>query len=459
MSKPVVCKIAFIILIFIFTILTPFTSVLPPPSQKGDKKIIFLGVDSATWSVALPMIKMGKLPTLQALMAQGVSSKLETFKPTTSLLVWTSILTGKSYHKHGMVDWLTEDRTDLAISSNLRKCEILWTILTSKGIRSNFVGFWGSWPAEDILGNNVAFNFYFPQLKGRSQPPTLTEWIDPMIEFPLFSGFVFPDLLTRFMREGSVDFNYRALSRLYQDNLVMLTNWSEADRISAQVGMRLLLDDPGQLNAVFLRGLDLIQHIFWQTLEPKGFAVEDEDLHRFACVIPKYYRFYAELIDNYINAMDAQDSLVILSDHGMESRAKVHPSRFRDDQRVTGNMQFARKGDNNLGLVKNFGIHDEAPPGLIIFAGKPYKQHVIADPISAMDITPTLLYQLGLPVGEDMDGKAILDIFDPDFTTSHRLTTIPSYDQPKQRETTAKPISSEVDEQLKEELRSIGYIR
>jgi len=43
------------------------------------------------------------------------------------------------------------------------------------------------------------------------------------------------------------------------------------------------------------------------------------------------------------------------------------------------------------------------------------------------DITPTLLYFLGLPIGRDMDGRARTDFFRPEFTASRPVTFIPSY--------------------------------
>ena len=78
------------------------------------------------------------------------------------------------------------------------------------------------------------------------------------------------------------------------------------------------------------------------------------------------------------------------------------------------------------GNTKISGTHERAPDGFIlafgppVAAGRPPRASVV-------DITPTILYFLGLPVGRDMDGFARTDIFKPAFTGERPVTYIPSY--------------------------------
>ena len=46
---------------------------------------------------------------------------------------------------------------------------------------------------------------------------------------------------------------------------------------------------------------------------------------------------------------------------------------------------------------------------------------------SIVDVAPTILYFLGLPVGRDMDGYARADIFTRAFTAERPITFIPSH--------------------------------
>jgi len=46
---------------------------------------------------------------------------------------------------------------------------------------------------------------------------------------------------------------------------------------------------------------------------------------------------------------------------------------------------------------------------------------------SIVDVTPTILYFLGLPIGRDMDGFTRADLFNEPFTDVHPITYIPSH--------------------------------
>jgi len=50
-------------------------------------------------------------------------------------------------------------------------------------------------------------------------------------------------------------------------------------------------------------------------------------------------------------------------------------------------------------------------------------------PASIVDLTPTVLYYLGLPIGRDMDGFARTDVFARALTEARPITFIPSYER------------------------------
>jgi hypothetical protein len=41
---------------------------------------------------------------------------------------------------------------------------------------------------------------------------------------------------------------------------------------------------------------------------------------------------------------------------------------------------------------------------------------------SVVDVAPTVLYYMGLPLGRDMDGYARTDLFKPNYTRDHPVT-------------------------------------
>jgi predicted AlkP superfamily phosphohydrolase/phosphomutase len=72
------------------------------------------------------------------------------------------------------------------------------------------------------------------------------------------------------------------------------------------------------------------------------------------------------------------------------------------------------------------GTHESAPDGFMLA----YGTSVVAGRKqrgSIVDVTPTILYFLGVPIGRDMDGYARADVFTPAFTSDRPIAFIPSH--------------------------------
>ena len=72
------------------------------------------------------------------------------------------------------------------------------------------------------------------------------------------------------------------------------------------------------------------------------------------------------------------------------------------------------------------GTHENAPDGFMlaygtaVAAGRKQRGSIV-------DVTPTILYFLGVPIGRDMDGYARADLFARAFTVERPITFIPSH--------------------------------
>src|SRR5439155_8435872 len=73
------------------------------------------------------------------------------------------------------------------------------------------------------------------------------------------------------------------------------------------------------------------------------------------------------------------------------------------------------------------GVHDRGPDGYFIAVGDGIRPGAMLGPASVVDVAPTILYLMGLPVARDLDGRVLTEILDEDFARSHPLTFIPSY--------------------------------
>ena len=74
------------------------------------------------------------------------------------------------------------------------------------------------------------------------------------------------------------------------------------------------------------------------------------------------------------------------------------------------------------------------------------------------DITPTLLYLLGLPVAQDMAGEVLTDAFTTSYKRAQPIYTIPGYSR-RYEATLEDTDFPELDDKAIERLKALGYIK
>src|SRR5262249_5905138 len=122
----------------------------PPPWG-----VLLIGIDSADWDLADPLIKSGALPHLGQLRDRGAWGPLRSMKPTLSPILWTTIATGRRPEDHGIIDFLMKDPAsgaEVPISRTLRRVKALWNIASDLSIPNTTIGWWATWPAEQVTG-------------------------------------------------------------------------------------------------------------------------------------------------------------------------------------------------------------------------------------------------------------------------------------------------------------------
>jgi len=74
-----------------------------------------------------------------------------------------------------------------------------------------------------------------------------------------------------------------------------------------------------------------------------------------------------------------------------------------------------------------------------------------------LDVAPTLLYAMGLPICDDMDGRVLEEIFMPEYRQAHDIR-LESTQRVEQRESVAATYSQEEEEAMLQRLRDLGYL-
>jgi len=94
--------------------------------------------------------------------------------------------------------------------------------------------------------------------------------------------------------------------------------------------------------------------------------------------------------------------------------------------------------------------------GIVIAKGPGVRAGTRFDGASLLDVAPTVLWLLGLPIGADMDGKVLGAAFDPAWLAAHPVATVASYGGFGNSLATGG--AGEMTPALKERLKSLGYI-
>ncbi len=106
-------------------------------------------------------------------------------------------------------------------------------------------------------------------------------------------------------------------------------------------------------------------------------------------------------------------------------------------------------------LIRPSGIHRDY--GILIGLGEHIKQGEGLAEASIMDLAPTILYRLGIPVPSDMDGRVLFEFFEKDFADKNLIRQTPANSEIISEDKTVVYSGNE-SKSIEERLRGLGYI-
>ncbi len=273
-------------------------------SESQRKRVVFVGIDGATWEIIEPMIAEGKLPNLKAMMEQGASGPLESTKPPNSSLAWTSFQTGVHPGKHGIFFFLEQhlgsyDRP--VVSFDSIQAPTVWRIASEHGRKVAVAYMPMTFPPEDVNGGLVGGLLTPDRHADFVRPVGLKAELEQSLGFELPSDNE-PELLFHKADEE------RALRRLIETT-------EQVERVGMEMLERL---DP-DLFAIVFRGVDLVSHQAWCFQDPEWAARNPEAARgREGLLADMYERLDAALgrFRDKALAMDGEVVFGCCSDHG-----------------------------------------------------------------------------------------------------------------------------------------------
>ena len=444
-------------------------------TRPTNEHILFVGLDGLSWHVMRPMMAEGELPVLKKLMEQGVYGEMETIIPTASPIIWNTVSTGMPPGKHGISSWTEMDfpgwgpgetfhqplgvglskvlsitgihRPDVDTPNAYdRRRPALWDILSMVEMPVAVVNWWNTYPVYPISGVMVSNHLYFfrENIDRKDQGPEDTD--DSQVVFPpsldreYRSHITAPSSLivsdyNQFMNIEEEDFRLMQALQDYEKYDVRgeFKHILAMDRTYFGIAESVMENQPTpyKLAMLYFRGVDCISHCamrYSPVANDRSVPAEDKD--KYGKALQEFYRYSDRELGKLLEDASENATVIVMSDHGFEKE--------------------------NNGLWN----HNEAPASVFIMKGPAVVQGMELGRHSVYDVAPTVLYLMGLPVAEDMPGEVIEEALLPDWRSSHKLATIPTYGR---WSLTPGEFSSAGDERAKSEmmdrLRALGYIQ
>jgi hypothetical protein len=395
------------------------TRIVPVPPR-----VRLLAIDGASLELVRQRVAAGQLPNFGRLLDRGATIDLATLKPTQADPVWAAAATGKYPPKNGIPSEALyhvrpddPDRITLLpdycfayalryqgfiglerLTADALRARTLWAILADYDIASGIVNWPLTRPAQAPIGYVISDHID----EAASSPLRLA---DPGAGDPTTAVDVAREAFDAWQDRPWQD----VLPPLTPDEQepvgVVRARWDHAYADAAA-----MLDEQFgrvlRLTAMRYEGVDAFGHLYLRDAEPERFG----DLRRGAArrsVLDRYYAFLDAEIGRAVDRLGPGDLLLVVSGFGIEPA-----SLFK---RALGRML----GDPPvIPIDTRPGTHEQAPDGFLLA----YGDHVADGELrrgSIVDVTPTVLYYMGLPIGRDMDGFARTDLFRSGFTREH----------------------------------------
>jgi Type I phosphodiesterase / nucleotide pyrophosphatase len=372
-------------------------------------------------------VAAGQLSTLARILDRGAVIDLATVRPTEIGPVWTAAATGRLATSNGVrsngvyrVSDADVDEVDILpdfcfayalvsqrfvratdhTSASLRSRPV-WDILSDYRLTVGVVNWPLTFPAQ-LGGRGYLLSDRFDEAAtsplrlqdGRAGDPTTT--VDIAREhFDRWQPRPWHEVLTTFSRGEvePIDVNIARWDRAYSDT---------AAELERQFAPRFM--------AVRYEGLDAFGHNYLRQAQPELFGGPRWTV-AIRPVLDRYYGYIDGEIAQAMRSLAPGDLLLVVSGFGMDPT----PLNKRLLARLLGNRERT-------------GTHESGPDGFLLA----YGSHVASGsfPRGAMvDLAPTILYYLGVPVARDMDGFVRTDLFLPSYTFEHPVKYVASHER------------------------------
>ncbi|MFC1984477.1 alkaline phosphatase family protein [Chloroflexota bacterium] len=271
--------------------------------NKG-KRIIVVGLDGATFDLIKPWAKEGRLPTFKKLMKEGTHGTLMSTTPYATIPAWPSFSTGTNPGKHGFYDFFKEKRNSYELTvevapSRAVKQETLWHILSNHNKKVAVINVPSTYPPAKVNGYMVT---------GMLTPPN--------------AKYTYPAELQQELEAEVGKYNVFFSSRSTKDVDSFVNDLEQTLDSRLEVSLYLWEKKHPDFLMMVDNGTDRAEHELWRFVDTTNPLYKRRDIEEYGNPLLRYYQKVDQTLHRFVEILDEDTILVIMSDHGQGSLRK-----------------------------------------------------------------------------------------------------------------------------------------
>lgn len=350
-------------------------------ARSTPQHVAIFALDGADWELIRELSDDGRIPNIRALANGGTTASMQTIQPTVSPMVWTTVATGLTPDRHGVLDFM--DRAhQTPIDAYSRRVPALWDVADAFGRSSLVASWWAAWPPTALNGVvydtpvEVVPNAIYPQALA-DRAAALTVPVDTV-------GY---DQTRRFLNITVDEWDNAIHGKNASDPIVIFRSILAKTWNDHRVAINLYNDqrqhgqDP-MLVMVSYEGTDAVNHLFAPYHPPYRDGISEQSYRKYWPAVSNYYAEVDRLIGEWMGVLPRDTTVMIMSSYGF------------------------RWGKNRPRAMPNgrASLSDHRNPGMFVAYGPHVMPNRGAHGMSVYDVAPTVLSLLGLPQATDMPG-------------------------------------------------------
>jgi len=361
--------------------------------------VLWIGLDGLDFEILDRLTAEGRMPNWKRLSAEGYTTRITSFVPILSPVIWTTIATGVGPDRHRVLDFQEVDPKSgqkVPISGVSRAVPAVWNLASAAGRSVGVVGWWATHPAEEVKGffiSDHASPILYDKLplSGVAYPPALAPGVAQVVAR---DGRVSEQDLARFVDVPAPEIS-RALSsgEGMANRVVALARILSATRVYHRAARDLYDKNLPDLLMLYIEGTDEIAHLFAPDTPPRLACTPEDEFNRYQKAVAVYYGVVDAMLGQWMRrAEEDHATLIVQSDHGF---------KWGDDrscERSSFNWSTAAFWHRLDGVFAAWGARVRPGRGS---GAKP----------TMFDPAPTVLALLHLPADRRMTGRPIAAAF------------------------------------------------